>query len=363
RVSFSGKECSNAGNECANRWAFNHDDPIFIQQQVELIEALRAQYDNPQWAAKIAYIDVRSIGSWSESHTTNVYVDNRNYRWPMPKWSNYKQILDAHLKFQHIPQIVNFDNDEAVSMQETNGNHPWDYTCKQAMSTGKTVGWRTDGIESTYLEIAEVMGWSSAARDCWKVGPIYAEAMSGDGLVDDSKTSVNEITQGMERLTEWHASGFNNKYSNAYPQDSFFTTTVNNWLLKAGYRLQIANASIPNIVQANTNVQVNVNLKNTGTAPFFRSFYSLKMRFVPVGGGNSVIINLPGSLKNVVPGAGNSTFSGTGQLAKGTYDVYVGIVQDPTFTTSFPVKLAQQSSLCSKVGNDWWCKIGQSQAQ
>ena len=347
----SGVNCSGSSTAtCSNLWTFNHDDPIFIQEQVELIDALRKRYDNPTWAEKIAYMDIRSIGSWSESHTTNIFLVGKNTRWPMPKWSNFKRIIDAHLAFKYIPQIANFDNDDKY--REQDGTHPWDYACRMAQEGGQTIGWRSDGIEVTGWEINKVWEWSEAARECWKTGPVYAEPMDGMGM------QTSDLKEGLQQLSDWHASGWNNKYSKSFPNDPSYVSVVEQWLAKAGYRLYVPEAKIPSTAAANQDFQVEVDLANAGLAPFYRNFYALKVRFSPKSGGNDVVVDLPGELRNVLPDEPAVRFSGVGKLSSGTYAVSVGIIQDPTFGSKFPVKLAQESSTCRTVGADWWCDIG-----
>lgn len=335
---------------CTNRWAFNHDDPIFIKQQVELIEAMRAHYDNPQWAEKIAYMDVRSIGSWSENHATGITIVGKSARWPMPSWSNMKAIVDAHLEYQYIPQLVNFDNDD--NYREADGPHPWDYACSEAQLGGQTIGWRTDGIEVTLWEINQVWAWSDAAKNCWKTGPVHAEAMNGSGLVSA------DLTEGLSRLTNWHASGWNNKYSSAYPRDAAYTAEVDQWLLDAGYRLYVPEAVIPDTAVANQAFDVEVQLANSGNALFYRNFYDLAVRFHPTGYGEDVIVQLPGDLRSALPGEAPATFTGSGTLPAGEYTVSVSIMEDPAFGATFPVKLAQRAGSCTKEDTGWWCEIG-----
>ncbi|WP_207281030.1 DUF4832 domain-containing protein, partial [Thiocystis violacea] len=339
-----------SSQNCSNRWAFNHDDPIFIKNQVELIDAIRARYDNAQWAEKIAYMDVRSIGSWSENHATGITIAGTSSRWPMPKWTNMKAIIDAHLDYEHIPQIVNFDNDDKY--RETDGTHPWDYACREAQLGGQTIGWRTDGIEVTLWEINQVWSWSEAAKNCWKTGPVYAEAMSGSGL------PAANLTEGLTRLTNWQASGWNNKYASTYPKDAAYTAEVDEWLMDAGYRLNVPEAMIPKTAVANQSFNVELDLANLGNAPFYRNFYELQLRFSPVGSGKEVIVSFPGDLRSILPGEPAVTFTGSGALPAGEYRVSVGLIEDSTFGSSFPVKLAQNSSSCTKEASGWWCDIG-----
>ncbi|NEV62835.1 DUF4832 domain-containing protein [Thiorhodococcus minor] len=346
----SSLDCYASDQVCTNRWTFNHDDPRFIQEQVELIEAMRARYDNPQWAEKIAYMDIRSIGSWSENHTTGISIVGRSSRWPMPAWSNMKAILDAHLEYRYIPQIVNFDNDD--DYREADGPHPWDYACSEAQLGGQTIGWRTDGIEVTLWEIDQVWSWSDAAKECWKTGPVYAEAMNGSGLVSA------DLTEGLSRLTNWHASGWNNKYSSSYPRDAAYTAEVDQWLLDAGYRLQVSEAVIPSIAAADEAFDVEVQLTNVGNAAFYRNFYALEVRFTPTSYGEDVIVKLPGELRSVQPGEPAITFAGSGSLPAGEYRVSVGLIQDAAFGSSFPVKLAQRADSCTQESSGWWCEIG-----
>ncbi|MCB0422159.1 MAG: DUF4832 domain-containing protein [Bdellovibrionales bacterium] len=348
-VSFSGSGCTAQNTTCTDRWAFNHDDPEFVRQQVELIDALRARYDKPEWAEKIAYMDVRSIGAWSESHTTSCTVKNQNYRWPMPQWNSFKKILDAHLNFQFIPQIFNFDNDDRYLKDQ--GPHPWDYACTVALQTGAPVGWRTDGIEVTLWEIDKVMDWSPAAKECWKLGPVYAEAMDGAGL------QAADLTEGLRRLTQWRASGFNNKYASLYPFNASYKTEVDQWLLNAGYRLSVDTVRLPKVVQEDRIFDIEVSLINSGNAPFYRNFYNVEVMFEDVISKQQFRIPLSGSLLKLLPGA-HAKFFGTADLPQGEYSVFVGVIQQSAFGNLFPIQLAQDESLRRNTQDGNWYQLG-----
>ncbi|MCA9353935.1 MAG: DUF4832 domain-containing protein [Candidatus Kaiserbacteria bacterium] len=362
---------TNANNNCAanggqytNVWTFNHADPEYIAQQVELIDAIRNRYDKAAWAGKIAYIDVRGgLGAWSELHTENVVLSGTNTKWPMPNNSAKIAIADAYLKFNLIPIVANVRNGETA--KEAPVENMWVYLCQQAAQQNKTIGWRTDGIDVTKWVMDPVFNAYPFMNDCWKYGPVYGEPMSGD-----AEPSTNPETYpsangekgyyAFNNLMEyWHFSGFNNKY-HTYPGTSLYKAALDEWRSIGGYRLAVTEVTIPKTAAAGDLFTVSAKLKNTGTAPVYRDYYTLSLRFDPRSGGNDIIVPLSGDITQVFPGEGVKTFSkaGVSLASSDTYDVSIGVVQNSAFTQVNPLKLAHRTSDCEVVGGTYWCDLG-----
>ncbi len=353
-----------AGQTCADLWTFNHNDPGYVAQQIELIEALRARYDTPAWAGKIAYVDVRGgIGSWTESHVDGVYLTGTQLQWPMPTYAVKTAVADAYLKFTHLPIIANMRN--GGTAQAAPLESMWVYLCEQAEKQKKVVGWRTDGIDCTRWLTDPVFTAHPAVERCWRLGPVHGELCGDNSDTAPENDSWAAGTKGYfalnRRMAAWHFSGWNNKYVSYPGNAATYGDAVDEWRALGGYRLSIAGGSIPSKARVGTPFSVSVELQNTGVAPVYRRYYTLAARLHPQTGGSDVILPLSGDLPSVVPGEGVVTFSTSGRTAStaGTYDVSVGVVQDAAYTRVLPLKLAQVASSCETVDGTYWCKVGQ----
>lgn len=354
------------GEICKDIWTFNHNDDEYIRQQVELIHALRERYDNPAWAGKIAYVDVRGgLGSWTEGHVDGVRLSGSGEQWPMPTYANKVKIADAYLAFDYLPVVANVRNGGTV--REAAKDSQWVYLCQQAALKHKVVGWRTDGLDSTKYLIDAVFSAYPFMKQCWQQGPVYGE-LNGRDLTNPSPVNQDSWADGRsqyfalnKRLAAWHASGWNTKY-HPYPGDpASYQAAIDEWRAIGGYRLGVSSASIPTSVDADAPFRVNVSLANHGTAPVYRRWYQVALRFHPEGGGKDHIQPLEGDLTTVMPGAGAVSFTASNQRLKepGTYEVSIGVVQDPSYIQVMPLKLAHRTSDCKVVKATYWCRLGE----
>lgn len=351
-----------AGEICDNLWTFNHNDPVYIAEQVELIEALRARYDNPAWAGKIAYVDVRGgLGSWTESHVDGVVLSGTNIPWPMPNWTGKKAIADAYLRFDHLPIIANMRNGGTAA--EAPIESMWVYLCNEAAARDKVIGWRTDGIDCTKWLTDPVFDAYPEMEQCWMLGPVHGELCSGSSL----DTVVNEDpwaagTTGHfalnRRMAHWHMSGWNNKFV-SYPGNAqTYGDAIDEWRAMGGYRLAVEKARLPSTVGVASPFGVEVEIVNSGTAPVYRDYYTVVMRLHPLSGGQDVLVPLQGDLTSVMPGQAASKFVQTALSVPtpGRYRVSVGVKQDPAYTQVNPLRLANAGP-CAVVGNTYWCEV------
>lgn len=358
------KQDCTTGETCEDLWTFNHNDPVFIEEQVELIDALRQRYDSPAWAGKIAYVDVRGgLGAWSELHVEGVYLAGTNTRWPMPSWAGKKAVADAYLAFEYLPVIANVRNGSAVA--EATDESMWVYLCQQAESQDKTVGWRTDGLDSTKWLMDPVFSAYPGMEDCWRRGPVYGELTNNDlnaGPVEGDPWAggAKGYFALNERLAAWHVSGWNTKYK-SYPGDpASYGDALDAWRSFGGYRLAVTTATIPSTVGVSDSFDAEVQVVNTGTAPVYRDYYELTLRLHPTAGGEDLYVPLQGDLTEVMPGDPATTLTAAASQVDvaGTYEAWVGVVQDPAYTHVLPLKLANEATACETVGDAYWCRLG-----
>jgi hypothetical protein len=341
KVNFTNCSSMGTGADCTDNWAVNHDDPVFIQEQLKLIDTLRKRYDNPEWAVKWAYLDMRNWGVWGEWQTDEARITGTSTAWPHPSLENKKAIIDAFLKFEYIPVIANYHDEVS-----------WVYACEQGAAKQKMVGWRTDGIDVTAWKINPAISTYPAIRDAWKTGPIYGEIM-GSNIANDLLTD-----NVLPRAYLWNMSGFNNKYDNKYSSDATYRGLIDEFRAKGGYRLAIDELRIPLVVPKGEGFTLTAKISNSGTSPIYRKFYQLSLKLSPVGGGADMIIPLTGTLHTILPGAtGTFTAQYTANLEVGDYTISVGITGDPLFTTPPPpVSLANTTNVAT--GPVHWNSIG-----
>jgi hypothetical protein len=340
-VNFTNCSSVGTGADCTENWIVNNDDAEYIRQQVEMIDSIRVRYDNPQWAAKWAYLDMRNWGVWGEWQTDEARISGTTTRWPHPSLENKKAIIDAFLKFEHIPVIANYHDEVS-----------WVYAVTEGHALGKTVGWRTDGIDVTAWKINPAITNYPVIRDAWKHGPIYGEVM---GSSISNELMVDNV---LPRAYLWRMSGFNNKYENKYSSDIPYRDAVNQFRAKGGYRLAMEDVTIPVQVPKNQNFTITTRLINTGTAPMYRDYYDLSAKLSPVSGGNDIIIKLDGKVKGLLPDSIRSFSSELlADMPVGDYNVSIGITGDAQFNPlPPPVTLANSASVIS--GLTHWCPVG-----
>ncbi|MBK1719139.1 hypothetical protein CKO27_16070 [Thiocystis violacea] len=357
-----------AGEQCARIWTFNHNDEEYIRQQIELIEALGERYDTPDWAGRIAYVDVRGgLGSWTENHVDGVYLAGTDIPWPRPSYVNKIRIADAYLAFTHLPILANVRNGKTAL--EAPLESQWVYLCQEARRRDKVVGWRTDGLDSTKYLIDAVFSAYPFTRDCWRQGPVHGE-LNGTALAPESPVNRDPWSNGRtqyqalnQRLAAWHVSAWNTKY-HAYPDDAAtYGAAIDEWRAIGGYRLAVAGGSIPDTVDAGLPLDIRIDLQNTGTAPVYRRWYRVWLRFHPRTDGGDILVPLVGDITSVLPEAAPLSFTTSdARLGRaGTYDISIGVVQDPRFTQVRPLKLAHDPEDCALIDESYWCALGSVQ--
>lgn len=352
--------------DTTNIWTFNHQDPEYIEQQVELINALRLRYDTQAWAGKIAYVDVRGgLGSWTELQVTGNQISGTSVEWPMPNWTAKKAIADEYLKFEYLPIIANVRNGKTT--QEAVDSSMWVYLCQEAINQGKTIGWRTDGLDSTKWLMDPVFSAYPVTQTCWQTGPVYGE-LDGASLPSPSPVENDSWAAGKtgyfalnERLKAWHVSGWNTKRMTYPGTAATYGNAIDEWRAVGGYRLGVTSANFPSSVEAGAAANFSVTLNNTGTAPVYRNYYSLVARLKPASG-SEILVPLSGNLKAVLPNT-PAVFSASGIRVQtaGSYTVSVGVVQDQAYTQVRPLKLAHATSSCATVNGTYWCDLGTMQ--
>lgn len=338
RINFTNCSSMGTGADCTDNWGVNHDDPEFIKQQLELIEAIRLRYDTPEWAAKWAYLDMRNWGVWGEWQCDEARISGTSTMWPEPSLANKKAIVDAFLKFIYIPVIANYHDEES-----------WVYACEQGAAKGKTVGWRTDGIEVTAWIINPAISNYPVIRDAWQTGPIYGEAMASS-LTNDQLTTLI-----LPRSYTWHMSGWNNKYDRKYTSDVTYKSLVDEFRAKGGYRLAVDEVVVPASVSLNTSFNITVKITNSGVAPLYRKFYHLAVKLVPQSGKGDIIYPLTGELTGVLPGiTGTFTINNLSFESEEKYTLFVGIEGDPVFG---PPVVNLANTVTQTAGNVNWCQV------
>lgn len=356
-----------------------HESEIFLSMVERFCIGFSAHYGTDEWVPKISGLDIRMVGTWSESHNSNTFVANLAGQdsglWPMPSWPSYKRVIDAHLAIDpRIHCCANFDNASDYNLPGPNDDHPWNYFATQVAAQERKGAWGQDGTGSTDWEIrtrvqAQVIpdaptatGWSTACSRAWRRGIVREEPQANEGLTlsGDQGTSLADCILTMRRH---HGSLDNNKYSQLYATSTAFRDIMDDYRHNyCGYRLHVEDVSIPDACVVGLQFPVSAVLHNTRQAAFYwDDRMDLCIKFVKSGGGASdVVVPLVGSMMAAVLNE-PSTLNGLGTInTAGTWAAHIGLKMKAQYLQSaYSVPLALDDALRSTDGNGMkWYYLG-----
>lgn len=252
----------------------DYADPLYARRWGQLITALATRYDgHPQ----IDTIDIASIGYWGEGDGPHP-----------PSFSVRQGLLDAWLDaFKETPLLVNFD--EAKGM---------------AHAAGRGAGIRLDCLGDLRLGPGGVGGWShmrslypqeivrSGVQNVWQKRPIALESCWTPAYWKQHGWNVSTI---LAQALRWHVSALNVKST---PIPAAQKPAFDDFLRRAGYRLELRQITYPRSVKAGAMMPVHLHWFNAGVAPPYRPWVVALALSTPEA---STVIRLPADVRTWLP--------------------------------------------------------------
>jgi hypothetical protein len=246
--------CDGDGPGIAPDW----NDGNFFTQAIELVEALAAHFDGD---ARITAIQVGLLGLWGEWHQSGCQA--------LAPEGEVKNLVKAtyYNAFSQTPLQTRYARDPDVSGVEF-GFHedyfpsftgPCIYGLPQCDDSGD---WN---LEYGFLHVVP------AARNNWLSSPVSGESP----LTSQQNAWINDEADVTSLLNDYHFSFLGPAGKHEYSGNDAALDRIANQL---GYRFQVDSVTLDNPITT-SNVSVQVNLSNVGSAPLYFS-YQLAMDWV-----------------------------------------------------------------------------------
>jgi hypothetical protein len=312
-------------------WLIDHNNPLYLKHFGDLIRNFGNRYDGHPM---IEAVDLSICGQAGEGVGTN-YLDERIR----------KELVKAYTdSFRETPLIVLGRTDKT----EHNVYH-------LAREEGLDVGWRLDCLGDIfgfgkefchmYDYYPQAIAQGMQAQDAWKKAPIAFEAC---WTMKHWKENGWDLDYIIDQSLKWHISTFNNKSS---PVPEEWTTEVENWIKRMGYRFVLRKFTYPKEIGQNNKLFFTSWWENKGVAPIYKE-YVLAIRLK--GEKESRVLLTDANITTWLPGDNlydNSVFVPF-DLPSGEYSLQIGMVdcqsQEPK------VNLAIEGR-----DNEGWYSIGQ----
>lgn len=261
----------------------DYENPKLRKALQQFIAALGEKYDGDP---RVGYITAGLLGMWGEWHTYP-----REELWASKQTQNL--VLDAYESaFTRTPILLRYpagdDHDEQASnFQRAFGYHD-DSFAYATLDTGKR---KDDWFFQNNLN-------DSGAGDKWKTCPIGGEIRPEVwGCCFDEKPCTPKTQSFARCRAEMHVTWLMDSGMFESQADDARLKNAKQEVQKMGYEFFVKSAFIKTI-GGNSILQIEV--KNTGIAPFYHSGWTIHVRPNGDGGGNQIDTNL--ELTGIMPG-------------------------------------------------------------
>jgi Domain of unknown function (DUF4832) len=252
----------------------DYADPVYARRWGALVAALAARFDgHPQ----IDSIDIASIGYWGEGGGPHP-----------PSFAVRQGFLDGWLEaFKETPLLVNFDEEKGM-----------------AYAAGRGAGLRLDCLGDLRLGPDRKGGWShmrslypqeivrAGVQNVWQKRPVVLESCWTPAYW---KQQNWDVAATFAQALRWHASALSLK-STPIPPD--MRRAVEDFLRRAGYRLELRQITYPRTVKAGGMMPVHMHWFNAGVAPPYRPWVVALSLSSPE---ESAVIRLSADVRTWVP--------------------------------------------------------------
>ncbi len=226
------------------RFVTDYNDPTFIKEAVQAIQALAAHYDSDP---RIYMFQLGILGYWGEWHTSGSSFGGNSYNIADVTKT---QILDAYK--------VNFKNKKIV------GRYPWSEPLKSA-------GWI--GFHNDYFVAnnghSDEFDRAVDAGKYWLQGPIGGEVPPrSDSEAMTERQALFNTAKGLNMIETGHYSSMQpGNYRRVSGQDYY--DNYMKFHKRMGYNFQINDAQFFDTLSRTSELSVTVLGSNTGIAPFY----------------------------------------------------------------------------------------------
>ncbi len=246
------------------KYITDYNDPNYITQVTEAIEALAQAYDDDP---RVYTIQLGVLGYWGEWHS---FTFNDN---------NFE--IEEATKSQILNVIkANFSNTKLM------GRQPWD----EPLASDGAIGFHNDFFVPNDGH-SEEFDDAIAASDKWKEGPIGGENPPIDeGDREQFMTDLYETATGLTMINTGHYStmklGNDLRPSCENDPNSSRCQGFMELHRKMGYNFQIESAIFPESVSQSDQLVVELNMQNIGVAPIY---YNWDVQFALIDTNNDAV--------------------------------------------------------------------------
>ncbi|MFD0715440.1 DUF4832 domain-containing protein [Paenibacillus sp. GCM10027626] len=288
----------------------DYTHPALIKNHELLLKALGKRYNNnPQ----IAFVQLGSVGHWGEWHTKN----DGDTAIVFPKRSITDQYATHYAKsFPDKHLLMRRPHEIAVAYGMGLYN---DAFGDKRSTIDEFYKWSTKGYTSWLTKEKE-----PAMLNYWTKAPSGGEFMPDSNFMKDSRI---EETLRQARMTHVSWLGPSAPYRE---EDTKYQSNIDRFLKTIGYRFVITEESHEETVKAGQSLNIELQVKNRGVAPFYYE-WPFELSLSDQNGTIAVKMNTDQDIRKWLPGTSKAVFSLPlpKTLAAGTYTVNAAII-DPS---------------------------------
>lgn len=291
------------------------NNSVVLTRMQTFFKALESHLNQTGMGKYISWVDIGMVGQYGEWGLGSLGYTSANY----PTDDNLKKVVDIQLGF--LPQV------RKVMMVKTNSP-----AVLHALNSSPLVGWRVDCLgQDGYFDFStngKYTPFWPVLQNRWKTAPVIVEYCAGSISFSVATTQI----------ADFHISAIGNG-NVTFGGSNTSTLFVNN-AKKAGYRISIIDAVLPQPMVAGKTSTIISRWQNTGNAPTYEPWtvaFELRDSSGKVVASTTTSLDLGTLLPTTSPQSNNDSFNLVGVEA-GSYNLIL-TVKDPRALRS-PLPLA-----------------------
>ncbi|MCD9539843.1 DUF4832 domain-containing protein [Photobacterium carnosum] len=364
---LNGTSCHLSDEEAVNMFKI----PQFIHRSQEFLSTLGQRYDHNKTLLRI---DVGMVGTWGEwnlsgyssKSSLSVGMSDNGY-----KVQDLKPYIDAIIKaFPHTPKVMLGTNKGDYLSYATQKGFGWRVDCLGDWNKG----WNhmEDGYPTMILHMTDAS--TNKYPDMlfnqrWKKSAVDFEICQGSlqdwySIKNTHRLTYNQVLKTFDFALKQHASLINAK-SGVIPKR--YQLLVKQFLNKLGYRYQLNQLKVNNVVHQNDYLYIDSTWENVGVAPIY-SNYPVTWRLRSANGNIVAYYTSTANIVNWLP-ADNENVKNPiyvitdkfkiNNISIGEYFLDVGLVEK--HTRKAKISLAIDTKLTDDNGKDYVIEMNKKQ--